>query len=390
MSPVPEQMRIAIFTETFLPKIDGIVSILCLLLQRLQEQGHRVILFGPPGGPRDYAGAEIVGVGGPRVPFYPELRINIPRRFVWERIQAFQPDLVHVVNPVVLGPFGLSYARRLKAPTVASFHTDLPRYAQFYGAGFIVPAVRSYLRTLHNQANVNLCPSTAVRDELRQHGFRRVRWWKRGIDTEQFTPGTPRAEVRSWLTDGHPDDFLVVNVGRQAPEKQLELLHETVSPLRGVRLALIGDGPSHQHLRKVFANTPTVMTGYLRGQALVDAYRAADAFIFPSTTETFGLVALEAMACRLPVIAARTGGVLDTVIDGHNGLFYDPARPDEIRGLIERLQRDPSLLDRLAENALTHARSRSWRATMDQLVDYYHSAIRVFRLTSPHFAGGVS
>lgn len=390
MSPVPETMRIAIFTETFLPKIDGIVSILCLLLQRLQEQGHRVILFGPPGGPAEYAGAEIVGVGGPRIPFYPELRINIPRRFVWERIREFRPDLIHVVNPVVLGPFGLSYARRLKAPTVASFHTDLPRYAQFYGAGFIVPAVRSYLRMVHNQANVNLCPSTTVRDELRLQGFRRVRWWKRGIDTELFTPGEPDAEVRNWLTDGHPDEFLVVNVGRQAPEKQLELLRETVSPLRKVRLALIGDGPSHHHLRKVFADTPTVMTGYLRGQALVNAYRAADAFIFPSTTETFGLVALEAMACRLPVIAARTGGVLDTVIDGHNGLLYDPTHPGEISGLVKQLRDNLQLRNQLADNALAHARSRSWRATMDQLVDYYHAAIRVFRLTSPHCAAGVS
>jgi glycosyltransferase involved in cell wall biosynthesis len=390
MSPMPEKMRIAIFTETFLPKIDGIVTILCLLLQRLQEQGHRVILFGPPGGPAEYAGAEIVGVGGPPVPFYPELRINIPRRFVWERIQAFQPDLVHVVNPVVLGPFGLSYARKLKAPTVASFHTDLPRYARFYGAGFIVPAVRSYLRTLHNQADVNLCPSTTVRDELRQHGFRRVRWWKRGIDTDLFTPGEPKSEVRHLLTDGHPEDFLVVNVGRQAPEKQLDLLRTTISPLRGVRLALIGDGPSHQQLRKGFAGTPTVMTGYLRGQALVDAYRAADAFIFPSTTETFGLVALEAMACRLPVIAARTGGVLDTVIDSENGLFYDPEQPQQMSALIKQLRDNPLLRDRLAENALAHARGRSWRATMDQLVGYYHSAIRVFRLTSPHAAGATS
>lgn len=389
MSPVPEKLRIAIFTETFLPKIDGIVSILCLLLQRLQEQGHRVLLFGPPGGPPEYAGAEVVGVGGPRLPFYPELRINIPRRFVWERIKAFQPDLIHVVNPVFLGPFGLSYARRLKTPTVASFHTDLPRYAQFYGAGFVAPAIWAYLRALHNRADVNLCPSTAVRSELQQQGFRRVRWWKRGIDTDLFTPGARRAEVRARLTNGHPDDFLIVNVGRQAPEKRLELLRETISPEPNVRLALIGAGPSHEHLGKVFAGTPTVLTGYLRGQELVDAYRAADAFIFPSTTETFGLVALEAMACRLPVIAARAGGVLDTVIDGYNGLFYDPAQPAQMRAHIRRLRDDVALRNRLAENALTHARSRSWRATMDQLVDYYHAAIRVFRFTTPRLSNHV-
>lgn len=150
-------MKVAVFTETFLPKIDGVVSILCLMLQRLNEKGHQVILFGPPGGPAEYAGAEIVGVGGPRLPFYPELRINIPRKRVWERVQEFQPDLVHVVNPFFLGPFGLSYARRLNVPVVASYHTDVPRYARLYSGalgGLAEPLMWNYLRTLHNQAHL--------------------------------------------------------------------------------------------------------------------------------------------------------------------------------------------------------------------------------------------
>jgi len=383
MASTAGTLRVAIFTETFLPKIDGIVTILCLLLQRLQEQEHNVILFGPPGGPSEYAGAEVVGVGGPPLPLYPELRINIPGAQVWKQLCAFQPDLLHVVNPAILGPFGLAYARKLGVPAVASFHTDLPRYAQHYGFKVAVPAIRSYLRLLHNQATVNLCPSTAVRDELQQQGFHRMRWWKRGIDTERFTPGTPQAGVRERLTDGHPEDFLVVNVGRQAPEKQLELLRRPLLATPGVRLALIGDGPSHPQLRQIFADTPTVLTGYLHGQELLDVYRAADAFVFPSTTETFGLVALEAMACGVPVIAARTGGVLDTVIDGYNGLFYAPDQPDQIGSLLAQLRSTPALRARLAANALDHARSRSWRASMDQLVAYYRVAQRLFRLTQP-------
>ena len=127
-----------------------------------------------------------------------------------------------------------------------------------------------------------------------------------------------------------------------------------------------------------------MLPGYLRGQALVDAYRAADAFIFPSTTETFGLVALEAMACRLPVIAARTGGVLDTVVDGENGLFFDPQQPAEMRQRVLQLRDQPRFREHLAANALEHARSRSWRATMDQLVDYYRAAMRVGRMSHGH------
>ena len=374
-------LRIAIFTETFLPKIDGIVSILTLMLRRMQELGHQVVLFGPPGGPDEYAGAEIVGVGGPPLPFYPELRMNIPRPRVWRKLQAFKPDIVHAVNPFFLGPFGMMGARRLGVPMLASFHTDVARYAGHYGFSFSEPILWWYMRTIHNQADVNLCPSTAIRADLIKQGFRRVRWWKRGIDTDMFTPGPRDEALRAKLTDGHPDDFLVVNVGRQSPEKSLKVLRDHVFQTPNVRLAMVGGGPSHEDLKQHFRGTPTVFTGILRGAELVAAYRAADAFIMPSTTETFGLVALEAMACGLPVIAARSGGVVDTVVDGVNGLFYDPARPAEMSVMIRRLQENPAYRDQLAEEALRHAQSRSWRATMDQLVGYYRTASRVAHRT---------
>ena len=387
MPPPPNPLRIAIFTETFLPNVDGVVTILCQMLQRLEELGHQVVLFGPPGGPSTYAGAAIFGTGGPRLPFYPELRFNVPRRATWEKLHTFQPDLVHVVNPVALGPFGMAFARRLRAPVLASFHTHLPQYAAHYGAGMLTPLVWRYLRALHNRAAVTLCSSSTMRDELRAHGFRRVRWWQRGVDTARFAPGATNSELRVRLTDGHPDEFLLINVGRQAPEKRLELLRDSIFPNPGVRLALIGAGPSHEQIKRHFQATPTVLPGYLRGQELVDAYRSADAFVFPSTTETFGLVALEAMACGLPVIAARTGGVLDTVVDRVNGFFYDPARPAAMRPLVSRLRNDPELRANLAKGALHHAQNRSWRDTMDQLVQYYYRAIRVFQLNLPGHTG---
>jgi glycosyltransferase involved in cell wall biosynthesis len=373
-------MKIAIFTETFLPKIDGVVTILCQMLERLNEKGHQVLLFGPPGGPKEYAGAEIVGVGGPRFPLYPELRINIPRRFVWERIQAFQPDLVHIVSPFFLGPFGFSYARRLGTPILASFHTHVPRYVRHYGGAFIEPAVWSYLRSLHNQADVNLCPSTETLKDLREHGFERVRWWQRGIDTRRFTPGPREAALRERLTDGHPEDLLVLYVGRHSPEKRLEVVREPLFSVPGVRLAMVGGGPSHEQLKRHYRGTPTTFPGFMRGDDLVAAYRAADLFLFPSTTETFGLVALEAMACGVPVIAANTGGVLDIIKDGENGLLFNPERPAEIGALVRRLKEQPGLRAQLAENGLHHARSRSWQATMDQLINFYSVARRTFGL----------
>lgn len=373
-------MKIAIFTETFLPKIDGVVTILCQVLERLQAKGHQVLLFGPPGGPQEYAGAEIVGVGGPRFPLYPELRINIPRRFVWEKIKAFQPDLVHIVSPFFLGPFGFSYARRLNVPILASFHTHVPSYVRYYGGAFVEPIVWSYLRTLHNQADVNLCPSTETLRDLRSHGFERVRWWQRGIDTRRFTPGPRDMALRARLTDGNPDELLVLYVGRHSPEKRLDLIRDPLASVPGARLAMVGGGPSHEQLKRHFRGTRTTFPGFLRGEELVDAYRAADVFLFPSTTETFGLVALEAMACGVPVIAANTGGVLDIIRDGENGLLFNPERPAEIGALVRRLQQQPALRERLAEQGLQRARSRSWQSTMDQLIDYYGVARRTFHL----------
>lgn len=373
-------MKIAIFTETFLPKIDGVVTILCQVLERLQAKGHQVLLFGPPGGPKEYAGAEIVGVGGPRFPLYPELRINIPRRFVWEKIKAFQPDLVHIVSPFFLGPFGFSYARRLNVPILASFHTHVPSYVRHYGGAFVEPIVWSYLRAMHNLADVNLCPSTETLRDLRSHGFERVRWWQRGIDTRRFTPGPRDMALRARLTDGNPDELLVLYVGRHSPEKRLDLIRDPLASVPGARLAMVGGGPSHEQLKKHFRGTRTTFPGFMRGEELVDAYRAADVFLFPSTTETFGLVALEAMACGVPVIAANTGGVLDIIRDGENGLLFNPERPAEIGALLRRLQQQPALRERLAEQGLQHARSRSWQSTMDQLIDYYGVARRTFQL----------
>ncbi|MFV9503549.1 MAG: glycosyltransferase family 4 protein [Oscillochloridaceae bacterium umkhey_bin13] len=373
-------MRIAIFTETFLPKIDGVVTILCQALERLQAQGHTVLLFGPPGGPEQYAGATIVGVGGPRLPFYPELRMNIPRRFVWEQLQAFRPDLIHVASPFFLGPFGIRYARRLNLPLLASFHTHVPRYARYYGGAVLEPLLWRYLRFWHNQAHVNLCPSTATLKELREHGFARVRWWQRGIDTTRFSPGPRDMALRERLSGGHPDELLVLYVGRHSPEKRLELIRDPLFSVPGVRLAMVGGGPSHDTLRRHFRGTPTTFPGYLRGDDLVSAYRAADLFLFPSTTETFGLVALEAMACGVPVIAANTGGVLDIINDGQTGLLFDPERPAQLGLLVAQLKANPSLRAALAERGLAHARSRSWQATMDQLIDYYHLARRVWRI----------
>lgn len=373
-------MRVAIFTETFLPKLDGIVSILCLALRRLAERGHQALLIGPPDVPPEYAGARCVGVGGPRFPLYPEVRINLPSRRIGRALRAFQPDLVHVVNPVFLGPTGIAYARRLGLPLVASYHTDIPGYAKYYGFPWGERPLWWLFRTMHNIADLNLVPSTYILWQVRAHGFRRVRWWRRGIDTARFRPGLRDPAMRARLSGGHPDDFLALYVGRIAKEKGVERLRDPLRQLPGVRLALVGGGPEMGQVRAHYAGSPAVFTGFLDGDELVAAFASADALVFPSTNETFGLVALEAMACGLPVVATMTGGLVDILEDGVNALVYDPADPRGMADCVRALQRDPGLRERLSAGALAHARGRSWQATMDQLIDFYGTAMRVRRV----------
>jgi glycosyltransferase involved in cell wall biosynthesis len=373
-------VRIAIFTETFLPKIDGIVSFLCLALRRLRERGHQALVFGPPDMPPEYAGARCIGTGGPRFPLYPEVRMNLPTRRIGQALRAFQPDLVHVVNPIFLGPTGIAYARWRRLPLVASYHTDVPGYAKFYGYPWGENLLWWLFRSLHNRANLNLVPSTYILRQVRAHGFRRVRWWQRGIDTERFRPIAPDPAMRARLTGGHPDDFLALYVGRIAKEKGVERLREPLGELQGLRLALVGGGPEMEQIRALYAGTPAVFTGFLNGDELVSAFASADALVFPSTNETFGLVALEAMACGLPVIAGMSGGLIDILEDGVNALVCDPDSPRSIAACLSRLQDSPALRARLRQGALAHAHARSWRATMDQLIGYYHLARRVHRL----------
>lgn len=370
-------LRIGLFTETFLPKVDGVVNILQLMLRYMADRGHKALLFAPSGSPERFAGFPVIGVHGFTNPFYKELKLSFPDRDTFPILKRFRPDLIHTLHPFSLGPFGMRMARRLDIPAVASFHTDVPRYARFYGTGFLADGVWAYERYIHNRATLTLCPSSILRDDLRRQGFERTRWWHRGIDTDFFSAGPVPKSTREELTDGNPNELLALNVGRHAPEKGLFELRDQLFPMPGVRLALVGDGPSHEELKSWYADTPTVFTGYRFGPDLIAAYRSADLFVFPSTTETFGLVALEAMACRLPVIAARKGGITDSIRHERTGLLFDPEEPSQIRELVQRLRDDPRERDRLAQAGWEHAQRQSWQRTMDQLVDFYGMAQRL-------------
>ncbi|GFE69962.1 glycosyltransferase [Chroococcus sp. FPU101] len=368
-------MRIALFTETFLPKIDGIVTRLKHTVEQLQRQGDQVLVISPDGGLREYKGAKIYGVSGMPLPMYPELKIAIPRPKLRKVIEKFKPDLIHVVNPAVLGVGGIYYAKKMGIPLVASYHTHLPQYLQHYGLGSLEGLLWELLKLGHNQAQLNLCTSTAMVNELVNHGIERVDLWQKGVDTELFQPHLASDQMRWRLSQGHPKSPLLLYVGRVSAEKQIDQIKPVLEAIPDARLAIVGNGPHREALEAHFAGTKTNFVGYLQGEELASAFASADAFVFPSRTETLGLVLLEAMAAGCPVVAAASGGIPDIVTDGVNGYLFDPNDPEGAIKATQKLLDANAEREILRQNARNEAEKWGWAAATRQLKGFYQDVL---------------
>ncbi len=364
-------MRIAIFTEVFLPKIDGITNRLSHTLRCLRAEGHEVLVFAPQGSIAAHAGARVVRVPGVPFPPYPGLRISAPDPRVVRELWRFQPDIVHAAGPVCLGVFGMLAARALGLPVVASYHTDLPRYLPGYGLSWLEPAIWPLLRRIHGAAHLNLAPSRFTRRELLAHDIEPAELWRGGVDTELFHPRRRSVAMRMRLCGGVPDGPVLLYVGRISPEKQLDTLAPILDAIPEARLALVGDGPARPELERLFAGRRVSFLGFLKGEELAAAFASADVFVMPSTTETLGFVVLEAMASGCPVVAARAGGIPDLFDHGESGYLYAPEDPEDAIAAIRALLTRPSLRRFISQQARKRAESSSWlRETRRLLLEY--------------------
>ena len=377
-------MRIAFFTETFLPKVDGIVTRLTKTLQHLVAAGDEVLIFCPEGAPDSYLGAKVVGVPALPLPLYPELKLALPRPAVSEALEQFRPDLVHVVNPAVLGLGGIWLAKSRNLPLVASYHTHLPKYLEHYGMGMLEPLLWELLKAAHNQASLNLCTSTAMVAELAAKGIQHTALWQRGVDTDLFRPELRNESMRARLHGPYDDTGnLLLYIGRLSAEKQIERIRPVLEAMPQTRLALVGDGPHRHQLERCFEGTPTTFVGYLAGQDLASAYACGDAFLFPSSTETLGLVLLEAMAAGCPVVGADRGGIPDIVSDGENGCLYDPDQPHSLTTAVQRLLGESQTRSCLRQAARQEAERWGWAGATDQLRGYYRKVLNQARVPLP-------
>jgi phosphatidylinositol alpha 1,6-mannosyltransferase len=363
-------MRVAIVSETFLPVVNGVSNSVCRVLEHLQRAGHQALVIAPGTGPGSYQGAPVVRVPALDLPVVDSLPIGLPTRKVLTALHDFQPDVVHLASPVIVGARGLWAARRLGIPTVAVYQTDIAGFADSYGLGFAARTAWRWTRRLHSAADRTLAPSSWAVQALVEHGVPRVYRWARGVDIARFRPSRRHEGLRARLAPN--GELLVGYVGRLAPEKKVLRL-AALCDLPGVRLVVVGDGPDRAKLAQRLPNA--AFLGFLEGDELAEAYASLDVFVHTGPYETFCQAVQEALASGLPTLAPDAGGPRDLVAPGRTG-FLLPTDDDEVfgdalRGAVRALAVDPSLRERLGAAARRSVLGRTWPAVCDELLGHY-------------------
>lgn len=371
-----ERLRIALFTGNYNYIIDGVSRTLHRTVEHLERRGHRVLVFGSAGGsPPLAAPGEFVAIPSVAIPGRGEYRLStrLPQA-ARARLDAFDPDLIHIATPDILGLAAMRYGRRRGTPVVSSFHTHYSSYLRYYRCGWLEPLAWWYLRRFYARCRQTYVPSTSMLEELRDRGFTGdLRLWARGIDAEAFGPGRRSLPWRRGL--GIEDGQVVVAfISRLVKEKGLDAYADATEELarRGLahRRLIVGEGPERARLA---ARLPdAIFTGHLEGADLARAYASADVFLFPSETETFGNVTLEALASGLPAVCANATGSSFLVEDGVSGFL---APQQALADPLARLVADPALRARMGAAARARAERFSWAEAMRLLESYYRDAL---------------
>lgn len=333
----------------------------------------------------DPEAADAAGVDRwPSIPFwaYPQLRIAAPsRQRALDLIEGWKPTLVHVTTEFGVGLGGLFAAREAGVPVVSSYHTHFKAYLEFYNLTFLDGVAWPYIRWFHNRGLRTFAPSGIVARELETQGIGNVRVWSRGVDASRFSPSFRNTAMRRRLGAASDDSTLVLYVGRLAREKGIRTLLDAMHRLHAkgrqgserISFALVGDGPAEAECRAA-APEGTVFTGKLTGRELSEAYASADIFAFPSVTETFGNVVLEAMASGLAVLAPDTGATTEFATT-ETALQFPAKDADVLAARIVELAADRGRRSSIAAAGLAFAKASTWDAIFDGLVREYREVI---------------
>jgi phosphatidylinositol alpha 1,6-mannosyltransferase len=372
-------VRVAIVAESFLPNVNGVTNSVLRVIEHLRCTGHEALVIAPdtprgePPADRIHEGVRVHRVPSRMFPKINSLPLGVPRPRIVGVLRGFEPDVVHLASPALLGYGGLHAARHLGVPTVAVFQTDVAGFAESYGMGFAARTAWAWTRHLHSRADRTLAPSTAAMENLTAHRIPRVHKWARGVDITGFAPSARDDDLRRmWSPEGRP---IIGFVGRLAPEKHVERL-VALSARNDLQVVVVGDGVDRQKLETLLPSA--VFAGALYGEELAAAYASMDVFVHPGEHETFCQAVQEAMASGLPVIAPNAGGPRDLVAPYRTGLLL-PVDEFEAR-LSESVDHLIAERQRYSVAARRSVLSRTWPAICDELLGHYDEVIGLRRL----------
>ncbi|WP_040320578.1 glycosyltransferase family 4 protein [Aeromicrobium marinum] len=375
-------MRIAIVAESFLPQTNGVVNSVLHVLEHLQRRGDEVVVIVPDAAgdvPSEVFGARVVTVPAWSLPMYSDVRVATGGAGRLVRLLGeFGPDVVHLASPFVLGWRATLAARELGIPIVAVYQTDVPSYAAGYGMPWAEKLFWRRVCDIHDRATVTLAPSTSAVAALEAHGVERIAVWRRGVDTDLFTPDRRDLALRQQLAPS--GERLIGFVGRLAPEKQVADL-AALDGLPGTRLVVIGDGPERSRLEGLLPGAH--FTGMLHGADLARHMAALDVLVNPGETETFCQVVQEGLASGVPVVAVAKGGPVDLVDESRTGWLYAPGDLAGMRARVLDLVGDESKRRAFGVAARRSVMGRRWSALCGELVGHYSAAVAVDQPEEP-------
>lgn len=371
--PARRPLHIAVVTETYPPEVNGVAATVERAVHGLLARDHTLQLVRPRQGALDAAACssrlQEVLVGGVRLPMYASLRMGLPAtrrlRGLWS---ARRPDIVHVATEGPLGWSAVRAAQRLRLPVVSDFRTNFHAYSRHYGIGWLQRPILAYLRSFHNRGQCTLVPTDPLRAALGSLGFQNLRTLARGVDTTRFDPARRSDDLRRAWGAG-TDTVVALHVGRLAPEKNLRTLADGYARMRqarqDLRLVVVGDGPAAADLRRRCPDA--IFTGTRTGDDLAAHYASGDLFLFPSLTETYGNVTLEAMASGLAVVAFDYASAAELIRSGENGVLVAVDDPLQFAQAAAALARQTAAIRALGARARQAALEQRWERIVEQL-----------------------
>ena len=382
-------MRIAYVTETYPPELNGVSLTVERTVRFLRARGHLVELIRPrqPGEAALDAGDEL-RTAGCALPMYPEMRFGLASAGrLARRFAATRPDLVHLATPGPLARSALAAAERLGLPLTSDFRTNFHEYARFYGIGWLAAPGLAFLRRFHNRTGRTFVPTRAAAAELGRAGFQNLCVVGRGVDCERFTPSV-RSEAMRAGWGAAPGDPVLLAVGRVAAEKNIELALRAFEQARReqprLRMVVVGDGPARPRFE---AAHPSVrFLGARRDAELAACYASADAFAFPSLTDTFGNVVLEALASGLPVISFNVAAAAEHVVDGQSGSLVKAGDEAAYIAAVSDTVRRVGAGHSFGEAALVAARRATWPEVLQRFEANLEDTVHAAETTHPRIA----